>query len=153
MLTFRGTGSPGPRILPTQLLQISPSPNQHLTQVPGRSRAPRRKLADQEQRDGTGLYVVDHRASPYLAQWLSISTQCRHNLRQRESVCKPDGASFGGGYSGTIVVTAPGAAASPYSLPVTLEVSDAPSTLISSAATLTFTYMTGGAAPAPQPLC
>jgi uncharacterized protein (TIGR03437 family) len=86
---------------------------------------------------------------PYSAQWLSVSVNSGTTSASLKVYVNPTGLPSGG-YSGTIVVTAPTAAASPYNFPVTLEVSDAPSTLIASAATLTFTYMTGSAPPASQ---
>ncbi len=86
---------------------------------------------------------------PYLAQWLSLSGNSGTTSTSFKVYVNPTGLPSGA-YSGTIMVSATGAAASPYSFPVTLEVSDAPSTLISSAATLTFNYMTGGTVPAPQ---
>jgi uncharacterized protein (TIGR03437 family) len=86
---------------------------------------------------------------PYSAQWLSLSGNSGTTPTSFKVYVNPTGLPSGS-YSGTIVVTATGAAASPYSFPVTMEVADAPSTLIASAATLTFTYMTGSAPPASQ---
>jgi uncharacterized protein (TIGR03437 family) len=86
---------------------------------------------------------------PYLAQWLSLSGNSGTTSASVKVYVNPTGLPSGS-YSGTILVTAPTALASPYSFPVTLEVADAPSTLSASATTLTFTYMTGGAPPASQ---
>jgi uncharacterized protein (TIGR03437 family) len=86
---------------------------------------------------------------PYFAQWLSLSGNSGTTPASFKVYVNPSGLPSGS-YTGTIMVAATGALASPYSFPVTLEVADAPSTLISSAATLTFAYMTGSAPPAPQ---
>jgi uncharacterized protein (TIGR03437 family) len=86
---------------------------------------------------------------PYFAQWLSLSANSGSTTASIKVYVNPSGLPSGS-YSGTIVVAATGAAASPYSFPVTMEVADAPSTLVANPATLTFAYMTGSAAPAPQ---
>lgn len=86
---------------------------------------------------------------PYFAQWLSLSGNSGTTPASFKVYVNPTGLPSGS-YTGTIVVATTGALASPYSFPVTLEVADAPSTLISSAAALTFAYMTGSAPPAPQ---
>jgi uncharacterized protein (TIGR03437 family) len=88
---------------------------------------------------------------PYNAQWLSLSGNSGTTTASFKVYVNPTGLPSGS-YTGTIVVTptAGSSLAATYSFPVTLEVADAPSTLISSAATLTFTYLTGSAPPAPQ---
>jgi uncharacterized protein (TIGR03437 family) len=86
---------------------------------------------------------------PYLAQWLSLSGNSGTTSASVKAYVNPTGLPSGS-YTGTILVTAPGALASPYSFPVTLEVADAPSTLVTNTTTLTFTYLTGSAPPAPQ---
>jgi len=86
---------------------------------------------------------------PYLAQWLSVSANSGTTSASLKVYVNPTGLPSGA-YSGSIVVSAPAAVTTLQNYPVTLEVSDAPSTLIASAGTLTFSFVTGGAAPASQ---
>ena len=86
---------------------------------------------------------------PYLAQWLSVSANSGTTSASVKVYINPTGLPSGA-YAGSIVVTAPAAATPTQVFPVTLEVSDAPSTLISSAGTLTFSFVTGGTAPGSQ---
>ena len=88
---------------------------------------------------------------PYSAQWLVLSANAGTTNTSIKVYVNPTGLPSGS-YSGTITVTTPSppANAATYSFPVTLEVADAPSTLIASATTLTFAFVTGGTAPASQ---
>jgi uncharacterized protein (TIGR03437 family) len=88
---------------------------------------------------------------PYLAQWLSVSANSGTTPATLKVYVNPTGMPSGS-YTGSIVINAPGAATVSQSVPVTLDVGDAPATLTSSTGALVFDYVTGGAWPPSQPL-
>ncbi len=82
--------------------------------------------------------------------WLSVSPQAG-TTPQNLAVSVSAASLSPGTYNGSITITAPGAAGSPISIPVTLTVTAA-QTLSASPTSLAFTYQVGGAAPAAQAL-
>ena len=88
---------------------------------------------------------------PYAAQWLSVSANSGSTPATIKVYVNPTGLPSGT-YTGSIVVTAPGAATVSQSVPVTLDVGDAAPVLSASVGTLNFAYVTGGAVPASQPI-
>ena len=75
--------------------------------------------------------------TPYSAKWLSVSANSGTTPASLKVYVNPTGLPSGS-YSGTIVISAPAAATTPLNFPVTLDVGDAPATLIASTGTLTF---------------
>ena len=88
---------------------------------------------------------------PYSAQWLSVSANSGATPATIKVFVNPTGLPSGS-YSATIVVNAPGAATATQSYSVSLDVGDAAATLVASTSAVTFNYITGGAAPASQPV-
>ena len=89
---------------------------------------------------------------PYSAQWLSLSTLSGTTTGSGIKVFVNPFGLPSGTHTGTIVVTSLAAATPTQNFSVTLNVGDAPATLTASTGTLAFSYVTGAATPAPQPL-
>src|SRR5579864_6241082 len=86
------------------------------------------------------------------ATWLS-ATPASGNTPGNVSVSVNPQSLSAGTYTGTVTITSSGASNSPKSVPVTLTVTAASSpTLTVSPSSLSFSYQTGGAAPAAQPV-
>jgi uncharacterized protein (TIGR03437 family) len=88
---------------------------------------------------------------PYMAEWLSVSAVSGTTSASLNIYVNPTSLP-GGSYSGIITITSAAAATPVHTVPVTLEVGNAPATLTASTNTLTFNYVTGSAAPASQPI-
>jgi uncharacterized protein (TIGR03437 family) len=88
---------------------------------------------------------------PYSAEWLSVSTLAGTTSASLNVYVNPTSLP-GGSYTGSIVVSSALAATPVHTIPITLEVGNAPSTISTSTNTLTFNYITGAAAPASQPV-
>lgn len=86
---------------------------------------------------------------PYSAQWLSVSSNSGTTSLSLKVYVNPTGLPSGS-YSGTIVVNAPSATTVVQNYPVTLDVGDAPASLMASTGALTFAYTTGTSAPPSQ---
>ena len=86
---------------------------------------------------------------PYSAQWLSVSANSGATAATIKVYVNPTGLPSGS-YSGTISINSPAAATPIQNFPVTLDVGDAPATLIASTGSLTYSFVTGGAAPLSQ---
>ena len=98
---------------------------------------------------GTALTVALTPAvsRPSGSNWLSVSTNGGKTPLSVKVYVNPTGLAAGV-YQGSIDATASGAGNSPKSVPVTLEVGNAPATLAAAPATLGFTFVTGTTAPA-----
>jgi uncharacterized protein (TIGR03437 family) len=88
---------------------------------------------------------------PYSAEWLSVSTLTGTTTASVSVFVNPTSLP-GGSYAGSIVVSSASAATPVHTIPVTLEVANALSTISASTSALAFTYVTGAAAPASQPV-
>jgi uncharacterized protein (TIGR03437 family) len=88
---------------------------------------------------------------PYSAQWLSPAANSGTTTAAVKIYVNPSGLPAGS-YTGTIVISAPGAATQIHNVPVTLDVGDAPATLTASSTSLTFAWVSGQALPADQPI-
>jgi uncharacterized protein (TIGR03437 family) len=88
---------------------------------------------------------------PYSAEWLSVSTLAGTTSASLNVYVNPTSLP-GGSYTGSIVVSSALAATPVHTIPITLEVGNAPSTISASTNSLTFNYITGNAAPASQPV-
>src|SRR5580658_798543 len=88
---------------------------------------------------------------PYLAEWLSVSAVSGTTSAALNVYVNPTSLP-GGSYTGVITVNSAAAATPVHTVPVTLEVGNAPATLTASTNTLTFAYVTGAPAPATQPI-
>lgn len=88
---------------------------------------------------------------PYLAQWLSVSANSGATAATIKVYVNPTGLPSGS-YGGTITINSPSAATPVQTVPVTLDVGDPAATLTASVSTMSFTYVTGGANPATQPV-
>ncbi len=88
---------------------------------------------------------------PFSAEWLSVSAASGTTGATLNVYVNPTSLP-GGSYTGTITINCVAAATPVHTVPVTLEVGNAPATLTASTAALTFSYITGAAAPASQPI-
>lgn len=88
---------------------------------------------------------------PFSAEWLSVSAASGATSAVLNVYVNPTSLP-GGSYTGTITINSAGAATPVHTVPVTLEVGNAPATMTASTAALTFSYVTGAAAPAAQPI-
>jgi uncharacterized protein (TIGR03437 family) len=88
---------------------------------------------------------------PYSAEWLSVSEVSGTTSATLNVYVNPTSLP-GGSYTGIITVNSAAAATPVHTVPVTLEVGNAPATLTASTNTLAFNYITGSAAPATLPI-
>jgi len=88
---------------------------------------------------------------PYSAEWLSVSALSGTTSASLNIYVNPTSLP-GGSYTGSIVVSSASAATPVHTIPITLEVGNAPATLSASVNTVTFGYVTGAASPASQPI-
>lgn len=88
---------------------------------------------------------------PYSAEWLSVSTLAGTTSASLNVYVNPTSLP-GGSYTGSIVVTSASAANPVHTIPITLEVGNALSTISTSTNAVTFNYVTATAAPAAQPI-
>jgi uncharacterized protein (TIGR03437 family) len=88
---------------------------------------------------------------PYSGEWLSVSAVSGTTSATLNVYVNPTSLP-GGSYTGIITINSAAAATPVHTVPVTLEVGNAPATLTASTNTLTFNYVTGSAAPATQPI-
>ncbi len=97
-------------------------------------------------------FTISITGQPYSARWLSVSADSGTTTTSIKVYVNPTGLPSGS-YSGKVVVNAPAAATPQHSVDVTLDVGDPAPTLTASPATLPpFTYVSGGAVPASQPI-
>ncbi len=89
--------------------------------------------------------------APYLGKWLNLSLNGGTTPGSIKVYVNPTGLAAGI-YTGSVVITSAGAATSPQSVPVTLEVGDAAPTLTTNTTALTFSWVSGAALPASQPI-
>jgi len=88
---------------------------------------------------------------PYSGEWLSVSAVSGTTSATLNVYVNPTSLP-GGSYAAIITINSASAATPVHTVPVTLEVGNAPATLTASTNALTFNYVTGAAAPATQPI-
>ncbi len=87
--------------------------------------------------------------APYNGQWLSVSANSGTATATVKVYVNPTGLPTGS-YGATITVSSPSAATPTQTVPVTLDVADPAPALAATPTTMSFAYVTGGAAPANQ---
>ncbi len=88
---------------------------------------------------------------PYSGEWLSVSAVSGTTSATLNVYVNPTSLP-GGSYAAIITINSASAATPVHTVPVTLEVGNAPATLTASTNALTFNYVTGSVAPATQPI-